>query len=152
VPRQKNAILWAIAVVLSILIALGLVLLLHPVLLMGRYYEFTVKKVDLDDDGMLIITYDESLTYDTEVIWRWRPRMSKAESIRYSWDQKPSGFLRWPRRDRDRTIGFRWSPNQRLLLKEGTYRIRSGEWLQFIETTLPDGKTWPSEISVEPKP
>ena len=149
--KLRSALLWLAISLLIVLIVGMLLILVHPVLWTGRYYEFTVKQAKLEDDGTLTIVYDDVLTYGTEVTWRWRPAMAKAETISYSWDQRAPGFLRWPRRSRDQVLGLRWVPGERLLLQEGTYRIRSGKWMDFIETTLPDGRTLPSEISVDPK-
>jgi len=155
----RTATLRIAAVLLAMLVLGMLALLIHPVLFTGRYYEFTVKKVKYEDDGMVTLIYDDVLTYGTEVKWTWRPATFKAESVRYSWEEKPPGFLRWPRKSRDQSVGFvvaqrnPQDPLQRLMLKEGaTYRMRAGEWINFIETTLPDGRIWPSELGVETTP
>ena len=145
--RRRTALLWSAIAVLAILIAGSVLILVRPSLLIGDYYEITIKQVTFEEDGMVMFTFDDCLTYDMDVTWRlWGGH----HGWRYSWHEKPPGFLRWPRKSKDQSFGFRVPARDRLLLKQGTYRIRSGESLEIGQSALPDGSPRPSEISVNP--
>src|SRR5262245_29373861 len=162
--RSRTAVLWFVIGVLAFLVLGMLLLLIHPVLLTGRYYEFTVRTIDFGPLGPTSILYDDSITYDTQVsvIYRGVGPSLQMET----WDRKPPNILRWPRRERDKVLGF-WLATEeekalgkgdtpavwkRLLLKPGTYRVRSGEQLIYYRRPEQDGTETQYTIEVAPCP
>ena len=158
--RSRTAILRIVAALLAVLVAGTLALMAHPILFTGRSYEFTVRSVEVGPDGKLTLTYDDVITYDTTVTWT----ISGGLGLTDSWDHGRNGFLRWPRKDQ-RTLSFFLTTDEelekrmgdapvireRLLLKEGTYRIRAGERLEYYRRTNPDGTVVSWHIKVEPQ-
>ena len=162
--RRRNALLWSGIAVLTALLAGTVLLLIHPVLFTGRYYELTVRSIDYGPRSLTSIVVDDSITYDTLL------RVNYASSALHlsmdSWDRKPRSFLLWPRNERERTWGW-WlateeekalglgdSPavRERLQLKPGTYRIRAGERLIFYRRKEADGTETQWSYEVEPAP
>lgn len=159
---MRTAILRLTAALLALLVVAVLIFLFHPVLLSGRYYELTVRSIEYGSLGNVTVIYDEALTYDTKAIWEHSTENRSGGMILQTWDRMPAGFLRSPRRIQNQSFGF-WLTTQseraertpdspalreRLLLKVGTYRIRSGEQLVYYQRTNPDGSVVPWEIEV----
>jgi len=134
------------------LLAGSLLIVIHPVMLTGRFYEFTIRNIKLDAFEYAIITYDDLLTCDTEVRWYFRLGGTTEQKRLDSWELKPDRFLSWPRKSQDQTLGVLMMPGTRLLLKEGTYRIRAGDSLEFLEVVDRTGTALRSEIRVEKSP
>jgi len=163
--RTRTLILRLTVVLLSLLVAGTLLLLVHPILFTGRFYELTIRKVDFGPDGMVSITYDDVLTYDSSVLWRY-PAPNGTTFIMEEWEGRPRTFLRWPTKDRnqnltlyltttdERSKGVGDSPaiRQRWLLKEGTYRLRPGEQLVAARILESDGTTAESIVEITPTP
>jgi len=163
--RAGTAILRLTAALLALLVVAALVILLQPVLLTGRYYDLTVRSIEYGPLGNVTVTYDEVLTYGTSASWEYNMEKNTGGMVLQAWERMPPGFLRWPRRSRDQTFGF-WlttpaeraermevSPalRERLLLRQGTYRIRCGDHLDYYRRTAPDGTVVPWEIEVNPR-
>jgi len=162
---MRTAILRATALLLALLVLAALIFLVHPVLLTGRYYELTVRSIEFGNLGNVTVTYDEVLTYDTTASWEHSIEVRSGGTLQQTWDHMPPGFLRGPRRSQNLTFGF-WLTTQaeraermpdspalreRLLLKAGTYRIRSGDRLEYYRRTDPDGDVTPWNIEVHPQ-
>jgi len=165
VGTPRTATLRVAAALLALLVMGTLVLLAHPVLLTGRYYEMSIQSVEFEPGGMVSITYDDVITYGTSVLWAYGVTRNGRASMVISWESGPRSFLRWPRRDH-RTFGFYLTTEeerakgvgdspairQRLLLKEGTYRVRPGEPLVATRIASPDGTPIESMLEVTPTP
>jgi hypothetical protein len=161
----RNAFLWSAIGLLILLVAGTVLILAQPVLFTGRYYELTIRSVDHSPHGIVTITYDDAITYDTSVEVRYAIDAGYA-SMGDSWDSRRRSFLRWPRRERDKTLGLYLltrderakdvgdSPavRQRFLLKEGTYRVRPGERLVLFRGWDIDGTRLNSYIEIEQSP
>lgn len=152
--------IYVILALLILLVAGTLLLLVHPILFTGRSYEFTLRRVEHSPEGMITLTYDDVLTYDTAVLMNFAGARGQTILLE-EWDGKPRSFLHWPRREQDRTLtlylntaeerakGVPDSPalRQRWLLKEGTYRIRPGDRLVMGRLPASDGKIF--EMTME---
>ena len=163
--RPGTLILRCVVVLLSLLVLGMLAILVHPVLFTGRYYEITIRNVDFGPDGMVTLTYDDIITYDTSVSCKYSIEAGYA-SMQDEWDHRRPGFLRWPRQERDRTLGVYLATRderakgigdspairQRFLLKKGTYRIRSGDRLILFRGLDIDGTPLDSYFEVKPSP
>lgn len=162
--RSRTVVAWCALGALILLVAGTLLILVHPVLFTGRYYEITIRNV-AHAEGMVSLTYDDALTYGTEVCWSYAVARGQA-IVTDTWEGGRRPFLRWPRKERERTLtlyltteeerakGIADSPaiRQRWLLKEGTYRLRPGDKLAVMRLQRPDGKTFEGKIEVRPAP
>ena len=148
---------------LAVLLLITLVLLYHPVLFTGRYYELTVQSIDYGPQSLTSVVYDDSITYDTQVMVRYTGTPNSL--VQDYWDRKPRSILHWPRKEREKVLGF-WLATEeekalgiaessmvrgRLLLKPGMYRIRIGERLIYYRRPERDGTEtlWSMEIHPE---
>ena len=161
-PRPKNVLLWTAVWLLILLVAATLVIVVHPVLLTGQYYEVTVRTIFIAPSGRVTILFDDVISYRTEVMWDQEvTRDSRSGPIEY-WDGKPPRFLRWPRSAWDNTFSFRLTSDeelargvgdspmlrQRLLIQEGTYQVRKDTPLQIFRRTDPDGFVAKGQIEI----
>ena len=150
-----------VVILLILLVAATLLLLVHPILFTGRFYEFTLRNVEHTSEGMVTLTYDDALTYDSAVVLNYAVARGQTMVLE-QWEGKPRSFLRWPRRERDRTLalylttqeerakGIADSPaiRQRWALKEGTYRLRPGDRLVMARRQAADGKVFEMTMEV----
>ena len=68
--RPRTVVLWFTVSVLIVLVSGTLLLLIHPVLLTGRYYELTIHSVDFDSEGFVSLNYDDAISYGTSIFLR----------------------------------------------------------------------------------
>ena len=162
-PR-RTTILRLAAALLAVLLLGTLVLLVHPVLLTGRYYDLLIREVQYGPGGMLSITYDETISYGTNVIWM-HPASRGTQFTMFDWEGGSRQFPHWPRTERqltwaiylnseeERARGIGDSPEirRRWLLQKGTYRIRPGERLVLTRWQEPDATALESAIEVRSK-
>lgn len=149
---------------LTVLVLGMLLLLFHPVLITGRYYEITVQAVKFTPEGLVSMTFEEVVSYGTKVQWFHAGPGGPVRSTS-GWNSRGRRFPRWPVRDqRDWVISLTTkeedsqrrgdSPEvrQRWLLERGTYRIRPGGTLVLTRWQGSDGKAFEStiEAAVEP--
>jgi len=161
----RTAILRAAAALLAALVLGTLLLLVHPVLITGRYYDLTVRDLDYGPQGLLTMTYDETLSYGASVNWRHAGARGSGSNT-YGWKSGSRQFPHWPRTEREQTWaiyltneeerarGIDDSPaiRRRWVLEKGTYRIRTGERLILTRWQAADGKLFESAIEVLPEP
>jgi hypothetical protein len=159
----RTVILWFVISLLILFLAGALLFLAHPTLLTGGFYEFTVTSVEFGPQGHALITYEDVLSYGTSATWEYHvDKLSRGSHI-HEWAQRPASFLRWPRKekqslgvflatDEEREKGKSDSPSvrERLRLKAGTYRIRSGERMDYFRWTDPEGTVIRWQIEVSP--
>ena len=141
-------------------------MVVHPVLFTGRYYDFTVRSVEYDPlFGHVTLTYDDVVSYGAEAKWEYAMTKYTEAAVLHDWGRRPRSFLFWPRKDKSKTLGFFLTTDaerekglgdspairQRLELKEGTYRVRSGERMEYFHGS-PDGSLFPWHIEVKPLP
>jgi hypothetical protein len=164
-PRTRSAVAWCAIGALVLLVGGTLLLLVHPVLFTGRYYEITIRSVHFGPQGMVSLTYDDALTYGTEIAWKYGVARGHV-AITDTWEGGRRPFLGWPRQERERTLGLYLTTEkeratgvddspavrQRWLLKEGTYRVRPGDRLILARTQNPDGTVSEASIEVRPAP
>jgi hypothetical protein len=165
----RTTILRIAAALLAVLVLGILVVLVHPVLLTGRYYELTIHSVEFDPEGLVNLTYDDAICYGTSIFLKSSSSATSEISTGgelESWESRRGGVLRWPRKKQAQVLGF-WlvtdeerakgiadSPaaRQRLLLKEGTYRIRQGDRLIYYRRQEPNGTVTSRFIEARPTP
>jgi hypothetical protein len=161
---QRTTILRIAAALLAVLLLGTLVILVHPILVTGRYYDLMIRDVQHGPGGMLSITYDETISYGTSVSWTHPAARGTQFSI-FDWGGGSRQFPHWPRTERDQTwaiylnseeerargVGDSPEIRQRWLLQKGTYRIRPGERLVLTRWQAPDGTVLESAIEVRPK-
>src|SRR5436190_22787266 len=100
----RTVVAWCALSALILLVASTLLILVHPVLWTGRYYELTIRQVT-HGEGMVSLIYDDALTYGTEVIWSYAVARGQA-TVTDTWEGGRRPFLRWPRQERERTLGL----------------------------------------------
>jgi hypothetical protein len=158
-------VLWLTISVLIFLVAGTLLVLVHPVLVTGRYYELTLRTIQHGPQGLVTVTYDETLTYGTWVNWMYDTTRGITANT-YGWDQGGRKFPRWPRREQDRTLAFYLTSaeerakgiadsseiRQRWVLEPGVYRIRPGDRLVLSRRKWSDGKPFETTIGVVADP
>jgi hypothetical protein len=165
-PTRRNLIASVAVAALAPLLAVPLLFLIWPTWMTARYCELTIAEVSVSPDGMLELGYDQELSYGTTVEWVNLPDEDGwTGSSSTGWDNMNPRFLRWPRR---RLNTQSWIPilipreylginvdldtlQQRVLLKAGTYRIRSGESLVYYRGTRSDGRVAEGRIRVKPE-
>ena len=163
--RTRSAVVWSVISALILLIGGTILILVHPVLLTGRYYDLTVRELDYGPQGLVTMTYDETLSYGTRVSWIYSVSR-RSGSNTYGWKSASRQFPRWARTEREQTWaiyltteeerarGGGDSPaiRQRWVLEKGTYRIRPGDRLVLTRWQAPDGNVFESAIEVSPEP
>jgi hypothetical protein len=156
---------YVILAVLGLLVAATLLLLSHPVLLTGRYYEVTVRSVEHGPHGLVTMTYDETLTYGTRVSWVHSAAHGTGSNT-YGWRNAGRRFPTWPRTEQERTyaqflsteeerakgLGDDPAFRRRWVCEPGVHRLRPGELLVLARWQYPDGRFFQSTIEVSPEP
>jgi len=159
--RRRSPLLWSAIALLLILVLGTLVVLVHPVLITGRYYDITIRSVEHGPQGQLTLTYEEALTYDSRVSWTFDSVRGMAMRTD-SWNGGGRHFPHWPNEElelrttiyltsaEERASGIGDSPaiRERWVLQKGHYRVRPGERLILSRRPRPDGKVFESTIEV----
>ena len=163
--RPRILLLWSIVALLILLVAGTVLILIHPVLWTGRYYELTIQSVEFGPHGRVSLTYEDTLTYGTAVLWNY-PLPSGSGGIEDYWDRRPGGFMHWPRRESGKVFEFFLTAEyerasrvlddaavrQRLLLNQGRIRVRRGDRLVCYRVPSTGDGWLESTIEIKPYP
>jgi hypothetical protein len=159
-----NPLVIALAFILAacLLACLGAVVI-QPTLISGRFYEIDITSVEIATWGGMEIRYNDRFAYDSEIVWL-RPPIAVHQGAD-GWDNCKPTFLRWPRKRENEVIRayIRTTEEesagvqdlemyrQRMLVKKGAYRIRSGESLPLYRYKGTDGSLIEGKIVLRPK-
>lgn len=162
---MRKSLTVSVVIALALLLGPGLFFLWWPTWLTGGCGDYTVLELTVAPNGMVTVRHDVTIPYGHIFLSESIPDddgMSSASVM--SWEAGPTTWLRWPRQV-SYTTSYLWITGpeeingpvlsaevqkQRLLLKPGTYRIRSGESMAYCRKVYPDGRVGEGTIRLSP--